>query len=280
MDSTKQFPTGSVFSDLGEYWEEIAAANSTEKQLSFVKSILPLDFRVLDLACGTGRHSIQLVKAGYNIVGLDISGTLLQIAKKNAKALGVNCDFIKASMLYIPFKEKVFSAILSLDASFGYLSSENEDIQSFSEVHRILDGYGLFVLDIFNQVNILRRFGKSSSFNFRLWLFLFRLMTRVPIFFSLTARFFKWREYPNFSLLQKRTVNVKLKLLRDLWLFKNRRNRRLILSIHIVRLYSLLDIESLLKRAGLQIKQVYGNYKAEKYTETSNRLIVIVNKNQ
>ena len=71
----------SVFDEMGLYWAEIADQNPTESQIQFLKNILKPNGLVLDLACGTGRHSIPLSKDGYNMVGLDVSLNLLRIAK-------------------------------------------------------------------------------------------------------------------------------------------------------------------------------------------------------
>ncbi len=72
---------------MGVYWAEIADQNQTEKQLQFLKNLLKPDGYVLDLACGTGRHSIPLTQQGYNIVGFDVSANLLQIARQRSKEI-------------------------------------------------------------------------------------------------------------------------------------------------------------------------------------------------
>jgi SAM-dependent methyltransferase len=275
LDSAKQLPTGSVFGELGNYWAEIAESNSTEKQISFVKSILPPKGLILDLACGTGRHSIQLCRAGYDVIGLDLSGSLLQIAKRNAMKVGSNCDFVKASMLFVPFRSDIFAGIVSLDTSFGYLVSEGEDIQSLREVKRILNKQGVLVLDVFNRDKFAERFGRGFSFRFRFWFSMFRLLVRFPKLCGLVARLFKWRQYSGFRLLQKRIVNPKFDELRDLWLVRDKNNSSLSMFVHIVRLYGLIQLKNLLNQALLVIEQVYGNYRAEEYSNTSNRLIII-----
>ena len=275
LDSAKQLPTGSVFGELGNYWAEIAESNSTEKQISFVKSILPPKGLILDLACGTGRHSIKLCKAGYDVIGLDLSGNLLQIAKKNAMTVSSNCDFVKASMLFVPFRSGIFAGVVSLDTSFGYLASEGEDIQSLGEVKRILNEQGLFVLDVFNRDRLVQHFGRSSGFCYRFWFFVFRLFMRFPKLFDSIDNLFKWRDYPSFRLLQQRTVNPKFNELRDLWLIKDKNTGRMSMFVHLVRLFELLQLQSLLKQALLVVEKVYGNYKADEYSKTSNRLIII-----
>jgi SAM-dependent methyltransferase len=78
-----------VFDEMGSYWAEIADESQTQKQIRFVKTVLPPDRWVLDLACGTARHSIALTKDGYGMVGLDVSAKLLHIAKGGHAVLAV-----------------------------------------------------------------------------------------------------------------------------------------------------------------------------------------------
>ena len=68
-----------VFDEMGVYWAEIADKSQTERQIQFLKKHLKLDGYVLDVACGTGRHSIPLSQQGYGMVGLDVSANLLKM---------------------------------------------------------------------------------------------------------------------------------------------------------------------------------------------------------
>ena len=69
---------------MGVYWAEIADKNQTERQIQFLKSHLKPAGYVLDLACGSGRHSIASKPEGYMMVGLDVSRSLLKIAKQRS----------------------------------------------------------------------------------------------------------------------------------------------------------------------------------------------------
>ena len=67
-----------VFDEMGVYWQQIADKGPTQRQIQFIKDTVAKEGWVLDLACGTGRHSIPLKQEGYKIVGLDASMTLLE----------------------------------------------------------------------------------------------------------------------------------------------------------------------------------------------------------
>jgi len=278
LNSAKHMPTGSVFGEMENYWAEIAESNFKENQISFIKNIFSPNGTILDLACGTGRYSIRICKEGYNLIGLDLSRSLLKIAKSNALEKGVQCDFVRASMLFVPFKSNIFAGIMSLDTSFGYLAGEGEDLQSLGEIHRTLNDRGLFMLDVFNRDRLVQQFGHENSFSYNFWFLLFRLFVRFPKFCSIISGLFKWRELQTFRLLQHRTVNPKYNELCDLWLVKDKNTDKMRMFMHVVRLFGLTELQKLLKQALLMVEQVYGNYKAEEYLRTSNRLIIIAKK--
>ena len=103
-------PSDNVFDAMDEFWVEIADKNQTDFQLSFLKNHLDVDGCVLDLACGSGRHLIPLTKAGYDVVGFDVSLNLLRIAKQR---LG-EAVLVRGDMRFLPFKEGAFKAIISI----------------------------------------------------------------------------------------------------------------------------------------------------------------------
>ena len=229
---------------MGIYWAEIADKNQTEKQIQFLKTYLKLEGYVLDLACGTGRHSIPLITDGYRIVGLDASRNLLRIAKQRAREVEV----VLGDMRFLPFKTGGFAATLSIDTSFGYLPSEADDIDSLVEVRRILVSQGIFIIDVFNQKELTLRYkekNKSSG----------------------------WREYPSFFLLQKRTISDNGSWLCDLWTIRGKVDERVRFFEHKVRLYGQSKLQDLLDKAGFEVKQVYGGYKGETFGADSSRLI-------
>lgn len=86
---------------MGNYWSEIADQNQTQKQIQFLKNVLPRSGLVLDLACGTGRHLIPLSMEGYDMVGLDISFRLLKMGKNEQEASSwseLTCEIYPSSL--------------------------------------------------------------------------------------------------------------------------------------------------------------------------------------
>jgi ubiquinone/menaquinone biosynthesis C-methylase UbiE len=235
-----------VFDEMGKYWAEIAAKNTTQEQINFLKSALKPEGLILDIACGTARHSIALGKEGYSMVGLDVSVKLLRIAKKHSSQL----ELVRADMRFLPFKPETFSAAVSMDTSLGYLPSEADDAQSLNEARRVLRQDGGLIVDVFNRKRLMDKYmGKAPS----------------P----------KLIEYPSFFLMQTRTISDNGNWLCDLWKVREKETEQLRIFEHKVRLYERDHLEALLEKAGFAVRQVFGDYEGEKFTPNSPRLILI-----
>ena len=234
-----------VFDEMGVYWAEIADQNQTETQLKFLKTQLKPDGYVLDLACGTGRHSIPLNQQGFNMVGLDVSANLLRIAKMRGRGV----QLVRGDMRFLPFKSEAFTAAVSMDTSFGYLPSESDDAQSLRELRRVLKQAGAVIVDVFNRQNLTAKYhGKNQT----------------P----------KSKEYTSFFLQQSRTVSGSGDWLCDSWTVRDKAGGQTKIFEHTVRLYDPTKLRGLLEKAGFAVKKVYGGYEAENFGPDSPRLIV------
>jgi SAM-dependent methyltransferase len=231
---------------MGVYWVEIADRNQTEPQIQFLKSYLKPAGYVLDLACGSGRHSIALSADGYKMVGLDSSLRLLKIAKKRSQELAV----VLGDIRFLPFKPGTFEATVSVDTSFGYLPSEADDKVSLSEVRRVMPQEGLFVIDVFNREYLTLKYrGQNSST--------------------------KEKDYPSFILQQKRTISDSGDWLCDLWTIRDKIDNQVRFFEHKVRLYRQDRLRSLLEGTGFRVNRVLGSYGAEDFGFDSPRLIFL-----
>ena len=253
-----------VFDKMGKYWAEIADQNSTDCQLEFIKNTLKSEGLVLDLACGTGRHLIPLSKEGYSMVGLDVSSNLLRIAKNRSGEV----QLIKADMRFLPFAPKAFSSAVSMDTSFGYLPSEKDDFQSLSAVREALVDGGVFIVDVFNRDNLISK-NKTNWIRQLKWALL-PIMVKAA---WMPFHFFKWKEYPSFFLLQKRSVDPKDSQLHDLWLVCGKEDKQIRVFEHNARLFGVKQLQMLLEKAGFTVKAVYGDYDKQNLNSSSNRLI-------
>jgi D-alanine-D-alanine ligase len=123
----------------------------TETEVELFTSILnaPKESVILDLACGQGRHSIELAKRGYtNITGLDRSHYLIRKAKSVMQQEGLKIGFKEGDARKLPFPPDTFDVVMILGNSFGYFESNEDDIMILKEVFRVLKPEGTFLIDV------------------------------------------------------------------------------------------------------------------------------------
>ncbi|NQU81882.1 MAG: methyltransferase domain-containing protein, partial [Bacteroidetes bacterium] len=123
----------------------------TEKEVNLFTEILKPknDAVILDLACGQGRHIIELARRGYtNLFGLDRSHYLIQRAKKIANVEGLTISLKEGDARKLPYPVDTFDYVLILGNSFGYFENLEDDVKILSEVFRVLKPNGLFLIDV------------------------------------------------------------------------------------------------------------------------------------
>ncbi len=110
---------------------------------------------VLDLACGTGRHAIELSRRGYNVVGFDLSLAMLARAADEAAERAAQLNFVQGDMREMTFDE-MFDGIYCWSTSFGFFEEE-KNANVISRVHRALKKGGQFLLDVVNRDYVARQ---------------------------------------------------------------------------------------------------------------------------
>lgn len=239
-----------LFDDLNKYWAEIADARSTEKEVEFIENVAAKTRGlILDLCCGTGRHSILLHKRGWDIVGLDISPNLLKIAKERMAEKHTRFPLARAEMRHLPFQTETFGLVINMFTSFGYLPSEKEDVQSLREVARTLKRDGLFLLDVVNREHLRSIFKEKD-----------------------------WGEFPSFYMLEKRTLDAEGSRLSSQWILVDRKRGKTRIFDHNLRLYTLPQLQTMLEKADLTVEGVCGDYEGQDFHQDSPRLIILARK--
>ncbi|PKL83297.1 MAG: class I SAM-dependent methyltransferase [Ignavibacteriae bacterium HGW-Ignavibacteriae-3] len=120
---------------------------------------------VLDAACGAGRHSINLAKKGFHVVGFDLSKTLLNIGKSDAQSNNVSIDLFCGDLRNIKLKKK-FDLIINLFTSFGYFNTDDENFSFIRTAYDLLNENCYYILDYFNPEYIRNNLVQESKREF------------------------------------------------------------------------------------------------------------------
>lgn len=157
------------YSFRGKYLEEhkdYFSEKQLQKDVDFIIDVLNLKKKdkILDLACGHGRHTIELKKRDFNIDGLDFSDYLLEIAQNNAKQENLQIEFYKQNIHSIRLTK--YDKIFLFFSEFGLFDAD----KVLKNVSKILKINGLFLLDcdnIFRLIQYLIKHPKTPyKFNF------------------------------------------------------------------------------------------------------------------
>lgn len=107
--------------------------------------------RALDLACGPGRHALQLAARGARVVGLDLSLPLLSLARARTQgAVGL----VRGDMRRLPFRAGIFDLVVNLFTSFGYFADDAQHAAVVAGARALLGRNGVFVLDYLNDTAV------------------------------------------------------------------------------------------------------------------------------
>lgn len=113
--------------------------------------------KILDVACGTGRHAIPLGKNGYTVTGVDRSQPMLDVLGGKAGQAGIEIPITRCDMKDIGFKEE-FDAIICMYTSFNYLLTDQDIEKALAAFHRALRPGGIAILDLMNPIFYIGKF--------------------------------------------------------------------------------------------------------------------------
>jgi len=208
---------------------------------------LPPGSAILDLACGHGRHAVELALRGYQVTGLDLSRVLLGKAEELARARGVKVELVEEDMRRVPETWAArFDGAISVFTAWGYFQKDEENERVVEGIVRSLKLGGRFLLDVINREWVIRHFRDTQ------W--------------SEEADGILALERVTFDLRKSRSESVRTFVLPD--------GRRLVRPVS-VRLFTLAEVDAMFARHHLETKDVYGGWSGEAYTMDSRRMIVV-----
>ncbi|WP_055445619.1 class I SAM-dependent methyltransferase [Lacinutrix mariniflava] len=199
---------------------------------------IPENGKILDLACGKGRHAIYLNKIGFDVTGVDLSENSITHAKQfENDTLHFNVhDMCK------PYHEQ-FDAVFNLFTSFGYFENEEDNLNTIKAIKANLNDYGFGVIDFLNSEYIIDNLVPENT-----------------------------KTVDGIAFLQKRRVENGY-IIKDISFTADGKDYEF---QERVRAFTLADFEMLFEKAGVYLLDVFGDYKLNKFhKKTSQRLILI-----
>jgi D-alanine-D-alanine ligase len=137
----------------------------TAFELDMFTGILGLskEQKILDLACGQGRHALELARRGYMYVsGLDRSHYLINKAKQISQTEGLQANFKEGDARRLPYPTDNFDVVMILGNSFGYFETIDDDVKILKEVLRVLKPNGKFLIDVADGNYLTENFNPRS----------------------------------------------------------------------------------------------------------------------
>jgi SAM-dependent methyltransferase len=250
MDTTlSDFDFKEVF-DVDDYlyfYGEFLTEERTQAEVDAVVELLELETpaKILDLACGFGRHSNRLATLGHQVTGLDLTPGFLEIARRDAEDCGVQVDYQQGDMRYIEYSE-IFDYVLLMFTSFGYYQDEDNQ-RVLENVVRALKPGGVLLLDIPNRDVFLK--------------------DMLPYIVT---------EKENNLMIDRLSFDT----LSGRWY-----NRRVVIRDGVrkdkpfyVRIYNPSEIQPLLSQAGLDVIKMLGGFDGQPLSTETRRMVIVAKK--
>jgi len=222
----------------------------TAEEIRFLRDVIPAEARVLDLACGMGRHSARLARAGYRVIGLDRSAELLaraprrRVARRLGAHRGCQPSWVRADVRHVPLADGSCDAVISMFTSLGYFEDESENYRVLGEIARVLRPGGRLVIETTNR-DFLMRYAPPQS----------------------------WFERGGLVVLEERTFDAAASRSEvDVIVLEGAERRA---YHHSIRLYTAAELGMLLASLAVDTLDVFGDFDMTPLTQDTPHMILI-----
>ena len=141
-----------LFADFGKTYDKECFTQGTIGECDFIEKEIGEDksVRIIDIGCGTGRHSVELARRGYRITGIDLSESQLARAREKAGRLNLDVSFLKHNARNLPFANEFDLAIMLCEGGFPLMETDEMNYQILQNAARSLTAKGKFIFTTLN----------------------------------------------------------------------------------------------------------------------------------
>lgn len=142
----------SLFEGYGQTYDSESFTEGTKGECDFIEQELGYNktLKILDVGCGTGRHSIELTRRGYKITGIDLSDSMLQAARDKAKSNNLAIEFLKLDARNLPFNKDYDVAIMLCEGGFPLMETDEMNFGILKNVSNSLKDKCKFIFTTLN----------------------------------------------------------------------------------------------------------------------------------
>jgi len=142
----------SLFENYAQKYDNESFTQGTLGECDFIENELNFNItlKILDVGCGTGRHSIELSKRGYTVTGIDLSDSQLSRARDKAKMDNLKINFIRQDARNLPYQQEFDSAIMLCEGGFPLMETDEMNYEILNSVSKSLKEKGKFIFTTLN----------------------------------------------------------------------------------------------------------------------------------
>lgn len=141
-----------LFENYGQKYDSENFAQGTSGECDFIEKEINYDksLSILDIGCGTGRHSVELAKRGYHLTGVDLSDSMLHRARQKAIEAKVIVDFRKGDARSLPFDAEFDLAIMLCEGGFPLMETDEMNFHILQNAAKAIKQGGKFIFTTLN----------------------------------------------------------------------------------------------------------------------------------